>query len=95
MDEAFDRQLEGGSRSQALLFLEDFNHPSRCWRNNTEGHKQSRRYLECTEDNFLAQVTEKPTRKGALLDLVLTNKEGLVRDVKVLLLFTRNILYNS
>ncbi|KAK4825453.1 hypothetical protein QYF61_027608 [Mycteria americana] len=63
--------------------MEDFNHPNRCRRNNTEGHKQSRRYLECIDDNFLAQVTEKPTRKGALLDLILTNKEGLVRDVKV------------
>jgi len=26
---------------------------------------------------------EEPTRKGTLLDLVLTNKEGLVEDVKV------------
>ena len=29
------------------------------------------------------QVVEEPTRKGALLDLVLTNNEGLVEDVKV------------
>jgi len=29
------------------------------------------------------QVVEEPTRKGALLDLVLKNKEGLVDDVKV------------
>jgi len=29
------------------------------------------------------QVVEEPTRKGALLDLVLANKEGLVEDVKV------------
>jgi len=28
------------------------------------------------------KVEEEPTRKGALLDLVLTNKEGLVVDVK-------------
>jgi len=28
------------------------------------------------------QVVEEPTRKGTLLDLVLTNKEGLVEDVK-------------
>jgi len=28
-------------------------------------------------------VVEEPTRKGALLDLVLTNKEGLVEDAKV------------
>jgi len=28
------------------------------------------------------QVVEEPTRKGALVDLALTNKEGLVEDVK-------------
>jgi len=28
------------------------------------------------------QVVEEATRKGALLDLVLTNKEGLLKDVK-------------
>ena len=29
------------------------------------------------------QMEEEPTRRGALLDLVLTNKEGLVEDVNV------------
>jgi len=29
------------------------------------------------------QVVEEPIRRGVLLDLVLTNKEGLVEDVKV------------
>lgn len=29
------------------------------------------------------QVTEEPTRRGALLNLVLTNKEGLVWNVKL------------
>jgi len=29
------------------------------------------------------QVVEEPTSRGILLDLVLTNKEGLVEDVKV------------
>jgi len=44
---------------------------------------QSRRFLQSIDDNFLIQVVEEPTRKGALLDLVLRNKEGLVEDVKV------------
>ncbi|GAB0180427.1 hypothetical protein GRJ2_000508000 [Grus japonensis] len=61
----------------------DFNHPDICWRDNTAGHKQSRRYLEYTDNNFLLQVTEEPTRRGAMLDLVLTNKEGLVGNVKL------------
>ena len=33
--------------------------------------------------HLVLQVTEEPTRKVALLDLVLTNKEGLVEDVRV------------
>jgi len=62
--------------------MEDFNHPNIFWRDNTAGHKQSRRFLQCAEDNFLLQVREEPTRRGAMLDLVLTKMEGLVGNVK-------------
>ena len=41
------------------------------------------RFLQSIDGNFLMQVVEEPTRKGALLDLVLMSKEGLVEDVKV------------
>ncbi|GAB0204465.1 hypothetical protein GRJ2_002912100 [Grus japonensis] len=61
----------------------DFNHPDICWRGNTAEHKQSRKFLECSDDNFLHQVIEEPMRRGAMLDLVLTNKERLVEDVKL------------
>ncbi|GAB0209624.1 hypothetical protein GRJ2_003428100 [Grus japonensis] len=61
----------------------DFNHPDICWRDNAAGNNQSRKFLECVDDNFLLQVIEEPTRRGAMLDLVLTNKEGLVGDVKL------------
>ena len=44
---------------------------------------QSRRFLQSTEDNFLTQVVEKPTRWDVLLDLILTNKDGLVEDVRL------------
>ncbi|GAB0208473.1 mitochondrial enolase superfamily member 1 [Grus japonensis] len=61
----------------------DFNHPDICWKGNTARHAQSRRFLQSIDDNFLTQVVEEPTRRGVLLDLVLTNKEGLVGDAKV------------
>ena len=35
------------------------------------------------EDNFLTQLVREPTRRGALLDLLFTNREGLVGDVEV------------
>ncbi|GAB0202999.1 hypothetical protein GRJ2_002765500 [Grus japonensis] len=61
----------------------DFNHPDICWRDNAAECKQSRKFLECVNDNFLLQVIEEPMRRGAMLDLILTNKEGLVGDVKL------------
>jgi len=61
----------------------DFNHPDISWEDHRARHIQSRRFLQSIDDNFLMQVVEEPTRKGTLLDLVLTNKEGLVEDVKV------------
>ena len=35
------------------------------------------------EDNFLIQLVSEPTREGALLDLLLVNREELVGEVKV------------
>ena len=35
------------------------------------------------DDNFLVQVLREPTRKGALLDLLLENREGLVGAVAI------------
>ncbi|GAB0199653.1 lysine-specific histone demethylase 1A [Grus japonensis] len=82
-DEALYRQIGVASCSQALVLMGEFSHPDICWRGNTAGHKQSRRFLECIDHNFLLQVKEEPTRRGAMLDLVLTTKEGLVGNVKL------------
>ncbi|PKU29668.1 hypothetical protein llap_20028 [Limosa lapponica baueri] len=83
VDEAFYSQLKVASQSQALVLVGDFNQPDICWKGYTARHVQSRRFLQCIDDNFLTQVVEEPTRRVALLDLVLTNKEGLVEDIKV------------
>lgn len=57
--------------------MEDFKHPDIYWMDNAAGHKQTKRSLKCTDDNFLL-------RKGALLGPIPTNKEGLAKDMKVL-----------
>jgi len=61
----------------------DLNQPDICGQDNTAGCKQSRRFLECIDDKFLLQVTEEPTRRAATLDLALTNRGGLVGNVKL------------
>ncbi|GAB0203506.1 interleukin-6 receptor subunit beta [Grus japonensis] len=57
-DEALYRQIGAASCSQALVLMGNFNHPDICWRDNTAGHKQSRRFLECVDDNFLLQGSQ-------------------------------------
>ncbi|GAB0188273.1 hypothetical protein GRJ2_001292600 [Grus japonensis] len=81
-DEAFYRHRGAASCSQALTLMVDLN-PNTCSRDNTSGHKETRRFLECVDDSFLLQVIEEPMRRDAMLDLVLTNREGLVGNAKV------------
>jgi len=61
----------------------DFNLLDICWKYSTAERKQSRRFLECVEDNFRMQLVSEPARGGASLDLLFTNREGLVGDVVV------------
>lgn len=49
-EEVFFKQLEEFSWSQVLVFMDDFNHSGIWWKDNEEGHKQSRRLFECIED---------------------------------------------
>jgi len=65
-----------------LVLMGDFNYSNICWSDNIAGHKESRRFLKCINDNFLFQVIEKPIR-SILLDFTLTNKQGLSGNVKV------------
>ncbi|GAB0176868.1 hypothetical protein GRJ2_000152000 [Grus japonensis] len=83
VDEALYRQAEAPSRSQALVLIGDLNHPDICRKDNTARDKQYRVFLESTDDKFLIQVIEEPTMRSAVLYLILTNKEGLLGDVKV------------
>ncbi|PKU28913.1 mitochondrial fission process protein 1 [Limosa lapponica baueri] len=63
-DEAFLLQLQEASSSEALILLRNFNHSNIYWKSSC---RQSRRLLECTEDNFLNQVLgPDPTGPGGV-----------------------------
>ncbi|PKU47386.1 adaptin ear-binding coat-associated protein 1 [Limosa lapponica baueri] len=83
IDEIFYKQLGDISRSLALVLGGDFNLPDISWEHNTTEKEQFRSFLECVRDNFLTQLVREPTREGALLDLLLVNREGLAEDVTV------------
>ncbi|TRZ13846.1 hypothetical protein HGM15179_013263 [Zosterops borbonicus] len=71
------------SGSTALVLVGDFNLPDICWELNTAEKRQSRKFLECMDDNFLSQLVGEPTRGETMLDLLFTNRDGLVEDVVV------------
>ncbi|RMC08902.1 hypothetical protein DUI87_13896 [Hirundo rustica rustica] len=83
VDNLFYKQLNNVSGSSALVLVGDFNLPDIFWELNTAEKQQSRKFLECVEDNFLSQLVSKPTRGGTMLDLLFTNRDGLVGDVEV------------
>jgi len=83
VDEVFYKRLAEVSQSLALALVGVFNLLDICWKYDTAKRKQTRRLLECVEDNFLTQVVSEPTRGGASLDLLFTNREGLVGGMVV------------
>lgn len=75
-------EIQKSSCLHAFILMENFNHLHVCWESGTADCKQPRRLQECTEDNFLVPVLDKPTREAVLLDLVLTSADKLVRKIE-------------
>ncbi|KAF4798244.1 hypothetical protein TURU_066090 [Turdus rufiventris] len=65
----FCKQLKVVSQLLALFLMQDFNLPHVCWKLNTAERKQSRKFLECAEENF-------PTRLLLLLEVLYAWKSG-------------------
>ncbi|PKU42559.1 hypothetical protein llap_7137 [Limosa lapponica baueri] len=55
-DKIFYKQLKEVSQSPSLALMGNFNLADVYWKYNTVERKQSRRLLECVEDNFLTQL---------------------------------------
>ena len=75
VDDAFFKNLEKASCSQALILMQDFSHPDTCWKDNIAGYKQSRQFMEYSDNNFLTEMIEDRTGKAALLDRTLIRKD--------------------
>uniref|UniRef100_A0A8C5MGG2 Reverse transcriptase domain-containing protein n=1 Tax=Leptobrachium leishanense TaxID=445787 RepID=A0A8C5MGG2_9ANUR len=65
-----------------VIIMGDFNLPDVNWKTKTAGCTRSTNILNSLLGLSLTQVVEEPTRKEAILDLILTNG-GLVSDVVV------------
>ena len=63
--------------------MKDFNRSDICWENNRAACKQSWKLLKSTDDNFLVHILDRHSRGEALLDLVLTNAEEIIKEVTI------------
>jgi hypothetical protein len=77
------------NNSSHLLIMGDFNYPEIDWEtqstNKPDDHAASR-FLTCVQEGFLFQHVNEPThfralQKANILDLVMTNEEGMVGDI--------------
>ncbi|GAB0176455.1 mitochondrial enolase superfamily member 1 [Grus japonensis] len=72
------RLLRGDLTALYNYLKEDVN-----WEHHTDDTSRSRSFLKHLDDNFLVRLLKEPTRKGALLDLLLMNREGLMGEVAI------------
>jgi len=60
-----------------------FNCPDIYWKGSTVSCRQSKRLLECMENNFLSQVVDSPTTGYAILGLLVANARELIGDIEI------------
>lgn len=60
-DEALLIQFQEESHLQAFVLLGDFSPPDICWESSRVSCRQSRRFLECMDDNFLTSLVKQRT----------------------------------
>ena len=78
------REMLTELRDDRVLLMGDFNYPGVDWRGDCRGPSlESVMFAECLEDNFYEQYVKEPTRGGNILDLVITNEQGLIGEVSV------------
>ena len=67
------------------LIMGDFNLPHIDWQTQTSSTHTRETYIELFQDLFLHQHVEKPTHeRGNVLDLVFTQDESLINDIRCL-----------
>ena len=67
-----------------LLLMGDFNYPDIDWCASHGQSVSSQNFVNCVEEGFLTQHVTEGTRKGSILDLVITSEPDMIDAVTVL-----------
>ena len=77
------KQIEMAAKAGTVVLMGDFNYPDIDWKNGTAGTTKGRTFINLLHDNFMVQFVDTPTRKDALLDLVISNQAELVTNIHI------------
>ena len=75
-------QINRACNYKQLCVLGDFNLRNIDW-DLTVGDNDAEDLLKLVQDNFLNQIIREPTRGDSILDLILTNRDDLVKEADV------------
>lgn len=82
-DVLFHRQLEENSRFIVLSLWEISTSQISHLEYHTAVTSKSEKFLKYAEDYLMSKILHEPTRKNALLDLLLVIREGFMGDVTI------------
>ena len=68
----------------------DFNYRDVNWNTSDATAPNSKRIVDCLEDNFLTQHVRKATRNDSVLDLVITGEPDIIQEIDMLGRFAKN-----
>ena len=76
------QEIERACRSKHVCIMGDFNYRNIDWE-ALVGDQEAEEFLNVVQDNFLRQIINEPTRGNNILDLVLTNREEVIKDTEI------------
>lgn len=77
------KELRDTSKSTTHVLRGDFNLANVNWECRTATTNRSSRFLNTWMEHYMVQTLREPTQKGALLGLLLINREDLVTEVEI------------
>lgn len=65
---------------QVNVIMANFNYPNTDWENGIAQSTKACRFLNLLQDNCMKQMVEAPTKKNALLDLLMSSNSEPITD---------------
>ena len=73
-----------GETKKHFMLMGDFNYCFKTWPSDSitdSLSEEARQFTDCLDDNFFVQYVTSPTRKNAILDLIITDEPDMIDEI--------------